>query len=602
MSVPPKESAAPSPPPGPARAGRLGAMRSWGAWVVVLASAAAYLNATPPALVYDDAAFVADILDQDRPAAAILGDIVRGRSWTGSRSGANIFRPVTFATVLLDRVVFGKRVAGYHAASVLYHVAVALLLYFLLRAMLERAARDGPARRACWVAAAAAAVVFGVHPVHTESVDSIFNRGDILVSLFSLGSLLLVWHLEPRRPWAAWAGGAGLFLAALLCKENAVTLALLAPLVMFLLRFDGGTRARLRRLLPAALMLAAVGVYALLRRAVFAGEPNMWTGEFVTPLGSPIALSVTGFREMLGIVAWPHPLRANRTDFIATGVPLAAAVVIAYAGAAAWAWRKSPGVAAGLLFFAAAVVPSTRIFTRFTNAQVIAERYLYFPSVGLALALAFGLAALGRTRLGPRAVAAAGAAAFAILAPLTLARNADWRSNIALAEADAAAAPDSTDVLIFLLRQYTGSNMNDEALALCEKHRAVPSGDKAAFYSFCAIHIEQTGKSATAEEFFKLGLGPHVPAMAYYSYARFLAHQRRFAESGKLYARAIEISIDPVRRKTIRAEMLLKLHPDRLDEALAEVNGALAQDPGFSLALQLRSNIVAAIRRRDAKK
>src|SRR5579863_5980031 len=127
---------------------------------------------------------------------------------------ANVFRPVSFATLALNWKLGGARPFGYHLFNLLLHAAVTLLLYLLLRAIFldptqaVRSARDN-------LVAFAAALIFAVHPIHTEAVSSIVGRSELLAAGFIFAAWLL--HLEDR-PLAALT----CFALALLSKESAV--------------------------------------------------------------------------------------------------------------------------------------------------------------------------------------------------------------------------------------------------------------------------------------------------------------------------------------------------------------------------------------------
>src|SRR5262249_44149079 len=159
---------------------------------------------------------------------------------------------------------------------------------------------------------------------------------------------------------------------------------------------------------------------------------------------------------------WPHPLRAVRTDYVATSIPTALLLICAYLGALAATWRRLPGLAAGLLFFAVSIIPSLPLVTRLANAQVLAERYVYLPSVGLTIALAFGLALIEK-HFGPRALLGAAAVVALVLLLQTRNRNQDWHSTVALFEAEVAAAPDNREAVLDLGMAYTGIGRTTES-------------------------------------------------------------------------------------------------------------------------------------------
>ena len=130
-------------------------------------------------------------------------------------AGTKVFRPVLFATFALNWAIGGDHPFGYHLVNVLLHVAVTLLLYLVLRKLLERFTG---AEVVAWLAA----LLFAVHPIHTEAVASVTGRSELLAAGFLLAAWLL--HLND------WPVAVLVFFAlSLLSKESAVTF---APLVL----------------------------------------------------------------------------------------------------------------------------------------------------------------------------------------------------------------------------------------------------------------------------------------------------------------------------------------------------------------------------------
>ena len=91
---------------------------------------------------------------------------------------ANVFRPLTFATLALNWKIGGTRPFGYHLFNLLLHGAATLLFYLLLEAIFFELSQGAPSPRDKLVAFAAA-LIFAVHPIHTEAVSSIVGRAEI---------------------------------------------------------------------------------------------------------------------------------------------------------------------------------------------------------------------------------------------------------------------------------------------------------------------------------------------------------------------------------------------------------------------------------------
>ena len=139
-------------------------------------------------------------------------------SWRGLLAANRVTHRVPAAHLCHFGVQLGAEGAhplGYHLLNLLLHAAVTLLLYLLLCALLEETANGK-------TVALVAAVLFAVHPIHTEAVASIVGRSELLAAGFLLGAWIL--HLRDREIPALLC-----FSLALLSKESAVAF---LPLVL----------------------------------------------------------------------------------------------------------------------------------------------------------------------------------------------------------------------------------------------------------------------------------------------------------------------------------------------------------------------------------
>ena len=174
-----------------------------------------YANAFGNAFVWDDLHLIVD-----NPAIKSLRGL--GTLW-----GADLYpqlgshyRPLQAITYLADYQLWTLAPFGYHLTNALLHAAVAVLLY-VFGVQLLAAPR----------AALVAALLFAVHPLHTEAVTYIAGRSDSLSALGLLGAL--VCFLRAERTRFTWWRVASLaaFLGALLARETAIVLMPLVVLV-----------------------------------------------------------------------------------------------------------------------------------------------------------------------------------------------------------------------------------------------------------------------------------------------------------------------------------------------------------------------------------
>lgn len=547
----------------------------------------AFANAAPNVFVFDDLHYL-PIPRRPGESWTELGmRLLSGDPWPGRRLGSQAYRPLTFLTLAIDGALHGNRPAGFHQTSILLHLGVTAALFLLLFELLrgEKAGRSG------LVAATVAAAVFAVHPVHVESVACAFNRGDLLVSLFLLAAVPLVRRESPARRGLIWLGVAILTFLALLSKESAAMMPFLLLALHLPFRTGPAVVPPGRESLPFLVLLLPLGVFLGMRHVAM--EETTWGSEAWVGAAEGVAMSVTAVRDMLGLFLWPHPLRAVRSDYVATALPLGLLVLAGLGAAIALAWRRYPGIAAGLLFFLLALLPTLPFVTRMANAQIFAERYLYLPSIGLVIALGFALREIGR-RWGPVTVLLPTLPILGVLLLLTRDRNEAWHGDIPLFEAELAAAPDNPLALVYLEMSYAEAGRLEDSLALCKRHAEAPSPGRERFFQNCGLRLERRGQLAAAEAFFRKGARGDAPPSAYYTYARLLVRRGRAEEAREQYERALAITLDPLRQQVLRAEMLFKLEPTRRSEALELVEAALAREPGFALALELRRRILAS--------
>jgi tetratricopeptide (TPR) repeat protein len=369
-----------------------------------------------------------------------LPEIFGSNVW-GFRPGlvSNYYRPLMHVFYLAVVQVFGLRAWAFHLLSMLFHAGTALLVFRLVDALAPGPA-DAPALRR-HAPALAAGLLFAVHPIHTEAVAWAAALPEVSFTFFTLLALGLFVRGTHRMagPLAAVA-----FLAALLCKETAVAL---FPLLIAYQRVSGqapGREAHAGRFLwPAgaaavygALRLGALGggsampvlpPYGTLAPAAYLANVLQFLAHYVALLLVPANLAV-----IHGFPLLQSPLQA----------PALAGLAVAVGGALALAvtWQRRSPLLVALTLIAAPLAPT--VLVPAYSLVPFSERYLYLPSVGLALLV--GLAAQRlQARGGRRALAAA--AGLGLVGVLFLAgawqRNRVWRDDLSLFADSVAKSP-----------------------------------------------------------------------------------------------------------------------------------------------------------------
>lgn len=357
-------------------------------WIYVLLAAAvfvAYWQVLHFGFVtYDDPSYVtqnANIRD---------GITWNGVVWAFTHSFAGNWFPLTWLSHMLDCQLFGLDGAPHHFTNIAIHAMATLLLFAILR-------RITGAR---WPSTMVAAL-FGLHPLHVESVAWIAERKDVLSALFWMLTLEAYARYVARPGPARYAWTLLAFCLGLMAKPMIVTL----PLVLILLDYWPFARGvHIREKLPFLGLAAVASVIAYMVHA----QVNAVASLQSLPLGMRLENALVSYAVYIGKVFWPsglavfYPYPSHSLAFPAT---LAAVGIAAVTAAAVWNARKRPYLIVGWLWYLVTLAPVIGLIQ--AGQQARADRYMYIPMIGLSIALVWGAAELLRSWPVARTVLAA---------------------------------------------------------------------------------------------------------------------------------------------------------------------------------------------------
>ena len=409
-------------------------------WAFVLL---AYSNSFRAGLALDNGPVV---LQDSRITAATPGNLhlILAEEYWYYRMSTGLYRPLTTFSYLLNYTVFGNgpHPAGYHWVNFALH-AVNIALVYLLGLLLFQESKLKER------VAFALAAVWSLHPVLTESVTNIVGRADLLAAFGVLAGLLCHVHSAGASGWRKLAWLSGLALAAtigLFSKESAVVL--LAAMVIYDLAFHQTWRTRaagyLALAVPFLVFFYVRGqVLARLPAGVvpFGDNPLMGAGFWTARL---TAIKVIG--KYLWLLLWPSRLSC---DYSYNQIPLftwgdwkalvAVAACAALAAVAIACYRRGKPVFFFIAFFFVTLAPTSNL--AILIGTIMAERFLYLPSIGFAGCLVVTVYAVCRRFPG---VAPASLALVAVaFAARTYTRNFDWFDDLSLWTSAAQACPAS---------------------------------------------------------------------------------------------------------------------------------------------------------------
>lgn len=381
------------------------------------------------------------------------------------------FMPVTWMSYTLDRLLWGLHAPGYHLTSLILHVLAAVAVFVLARRLLRHAlGPDAPGRAAVDVGAAAAALMFAVHPLRVEAVAWVSARGTVLGGLLLVLAVLVYvmgWERGQKTGMvpAAWlAGSVALFVASLLARATGLVLpAVLAVLDVYPLRRLGWPPAgwwgpAARRAWREKAVFAVIGALATPMGFLARGEE---VGDFPRAGWDPLialawAIYSTGFYvwKSVGVgILSPIYAMPTREEPMLAGVLLSAVTAVAITGVLVARRHRWPGALAVWIAYLILLGPMSGIVP-FGRLRGAVDRYTYVACLGWAL-VAGGAVAVGwRSR---RARRDGGASRFRLdlvaagaLVPVVLVwsvvswrQAAIWRDGVTLWTRAVAVAPGS---------------------------------------------------------------------------------------------------------------------------------------------------------------
>jgi tetratricopeptide (TPR) repeat protein len=250
-------------------------------------------------------------------------------------------------------------------------------------------------------------LLYVAHPIHTEVVNNIKSLDEILCFLFSIISIFfLLKYISTRSKTSFILGGVGFFLS-LLSKETGISFLLIIPLVIFF--FADYSKRSIAQI--SILLVTITILWSILRIIVFKDlHQNIVTAT--SPLNNTLYAApdfaskyATAFYILLryvGLLIFPHPLTSDynyaQIKIQTFNEPVALLGIFIYAAMAAYSifnFKKKNIIVFGILFYLLSLAPVSNIF--FLGGSSMAERFMYIPSFGFCLILAYFLIRLTKT-------------------------------------------------------------------------------------------------------------------------------------------------------------------------------------------------------------
>ena len=351
-------------------------------------------------------------------------------------------RDLSFA---LDYLIWGETAVGFHLTSLMLYCLNVVVVYYLAAEVSCLLRGDGESNdpQSPAVAPFLAALFFAVHPIHSEVVDAVFNRGALMSGLFFFLScfLFLRFLRHGAGVWWNYAGALLCFILALLSKAYGIIL----PLILLLfLAFAAGQKRGKSLFSTMSFFLISLAFYFLYKYVAI--QNRMFVTQHLDSIDSSLAAKTAvalqiPFFYLKKLVA-PFGFSAEYDVTFANRVS-APAVILSILGlstlfaAAVYLRRKYPEILFGLCWFMATLIPMLHFFA--TN-PIIADRYAYLPSFGPLCCAALFAARFLNTGLRPLVLTCV-VMLVVFWSVTAFTRNTDWKDDKSLWAANIKTSP-----------------------------------------------------------------------------------------------------------------------------------------------------------------
>jgi tetratricopeptide (TPR) repeat protein len=294
------------------------------------------------------------------------------------------------------------------------------------------------------------------------------------------------------------------------------------------------------------------------------------------------------FGQGLKILAWPYPLRLHYGEPGDAAFAIYIAIQILLGGWAIYLLAKGrPILAFSLVFYYLALLPSVHLLG-FGDPHM-SERYLYFPSVGMTLALAFGFRSVA-TRLGRKNLSMIMLPILLALAAISWGRNADWNSESQLFETEYQFGDRGSRTLRNLAAAHFDNGRFQRVVEICDENPSTVI-KYIKFTLGCANSYSRVARTDDAidvlDRFVRSDESEGSRITARLTMASIYLARKQYQQVAGQYMVIIEQVKKPSHKEMYKGELLLLLYPDnkeQLEIARRLFQQAIEKDPGLIAA------------------
>jgi protein O-mannosyl-transferase len=407
------------------------------------------------------------------------------------------YHPLTILSLALNYQSGKLDPFGYHLENLIFHLLNTILVFFFIFLLMRRNL----------LMAAIAALLFGIHPMHVESVTWISERKDVLYLFFLLAGLITYLRYIGTKKTGWYIFTLLLFILSCLSKGMAV----IFPVILLLIDYLRGVKRERRLLLekiPFFLLsvtfgiiaiktqandaIAGINTFTFFQRIMFASyDAMMYMVRFIVPFKLSVYYPYPSVVDSNGI-----PLIFYLSPFILLGI--IAALIYFYL-------KKEKEIVFGLLFYFVSVALVLQLIS--VGSAIMADRYTYLSYIGLCFIAAYLINKAWQSKRGVWAsvkypfmiIAITGAVTFSYM---SYSRAQVWKNSETLWTNVIENYPDVSIAYIARGKYYHVNHAEEKAMADYNTAIQLPPSDitslKSAYYNRGMIYSDSYNKNDLA--------------------------------------------------------------------------------------------------------
>jgi len=520
------------------------------------------------------------------------------------------WHPLTFISHAIDYALWGLNPIGHHLTNIIFHSVNTFLLFILIVYLLTnvRLAKSSfsetnyKTATGNIIAASVAALLFGIHPIHVESVAWVAERKDVLSTLFVLLSLIFyskyVIKQETKKTNSQplhYILSLIFFISALMSKPMAVTL----PFILIMLDIYPFQRFSFKEIFKThkkvvieKIPFVFFSLISTILTIMAQHSGGAITSLKVYPLSSRIVIAIRGLSFYLEKMILPiglspfYPLPKNPIlpsfEYIFSII-----LVLAISIFSVWTWKRGRKVYMAIwAYYVLTLLPVIGIIQ--LGEQAAADRYSYIPSIGPFFLIGLGIsAAWGKhystervTFISKKIIFLILISILSLLGMLTIKQIKIWNDSIILWSYELKRYPDSW--LAYYNRAHAYSSQGDYQQALKDIDRAITYNPKyaQAYYIRGIDYIGLGDYQQALKDLDKaIECNPQFAQAYYYSanvYIRLENYQKALKDLDKV------IEIDPNNFTAYNDRGLSYYTLGKFKEAITDYSQAITLNPGNS--------------------